>query len=391
MAHVKSRRQQRKFRSLLFLAVINLFLIGTAFSQVTPAAGYTPPDDTPSVKLGGVFYGNYTYTSKPQIIDAEGNLVDANSFDVTRTYINVTGQISHIVAFRFTPDISRASGSTASNNNSLVYRVKYAFGQFNLDDWTGKWKQTWIRFGANQTPLVDWEEGVYRYRFQGTTFTERVGKLTSSDFGLSFHTNLPDNYGEIHTGIYNGEGYSAAEPNSRKAFQTRVTIRPLPRGGMFLRGLRLTGFYDKDNYASKNVITNIEDVKNRFVFEALFEHPHIVAGYDFLDSTDQAAPSASNPYFHGRGYSVWATPIFQEKGHGWEMLLRWDSFAPSWGAVDSTGKEKKQNMWIVGPAYWFPHVGSVATSLLADVENVTFPGTSAPAQRRYALHGYLNF
>jgi hypothetical protein len=277
-----------------------------------------------------------------------------------------------------------------------VYRVKYAFGQFNLDDWTGKWKGTWVRFGANQTPIVDWEEGVYRYRFQGTVFIERVGALTSSDFGLSFHTNLPDNYGEIHTGVYNGEGYSTAEVNSRKAFQTRVTLRPLPKGGMFMRGLRLTGFYDKDNYAGKNGITGVEDVKNRFVFEALFEHPHIVAGYDFLDSTDQRAPSATNLYAHGRGYSVWATPIFQEKGHGWELLLRWDSFEPSIGALDATGtKDKKQNTWIVGPAYWFPHIGTVATSLLFDVENVSFPGFvnagATAATRKYALHGYLNF
>ena len=391
MRDVGGQLQRWRLRSLLLIVTASLFQIGTGFAQVTPAAGFTPPDDTPSVKLGGVFYGNYTYQSKPQITDAEGNLVDPNSFDVTRTYINITGQVHHIVQFRFTPDISRASGSTASNNNSLVYRVKYAFAQFNLDDWTGKWKGTWVRLGANQTPLIDWEEGVYRYRFQGTTFTERVGKLTSSDFGVSFHTNLPDNYGEIHTGVYNGEGYSAAEPNSRKAFQTRVTIRPLPKGGMLMRGLRLTGFYDKDNYASRNVTTGVEDVKNRFVFEALFEHPHIVAGYDFLDSTDQAAPSATNPYFHGRGYGIWVTPIFQEKGHGWEALLRWDSFAPRWGAVDSTGKDIRTNMWLVGPAYWFPHVGNVATSLLFDVENVTFPGTSTSAQRRYAVHGYVNF
>jgi hypothetical protein len=215
LRYVGGRPHQWKLRSLMLIVIASLFQVGTAFSQVTPAAGFTPPDDTPSVKLGGVFYGNYTYTSKPRITDAEGNLTDANSFDVTRTYINITGNINHIVAFRFTPDVSRStigSGATLTNSGSLVYRIKYAFGQFNLDDWTGKWKGTWVRFGANQTPIVDWEEGVYRYRFQGTVFIERVGALTSSDFGLSFHTNLPDNYGEIHTGVYNGEGYSTAEP-----------------------------------------------------------------------------------------------------------------------------------------------------------------------------------
>ena len=113
MRYVGGRLHQWKLGFLMLIAMVSLFQVGTAFSQVTPAAGYTPPDDTPSVKLGGVFYGNYTYTAKPKIVDAEGNLVDANSFDVTRTYINITGNINHIVAFRFTPDISRSSGHTA--------------------------------------------------------------------------------------------------------------------------------------------------------------------------------------------------------------------------------------------------------------------------------------
>ena len=144
-----------------------------------------------------------------------------------------------------------------------------------------------MRLGANQTPFVDWEEGVYRYRFQGTVFSERVGKLTSSDFGLSFHTNLPDNYGEIHTGVYNGEGYTQAEPNNRKAIQTRVTIRPLPKGGhdharsAFDWLLRLGHYVRHD------------DEESISCFMALFEHPHVVAGYDYLDAVDQPTAAAA--------------------------------------------------------------------------------------------------
>src|SRR5882672_2750309 len=85
LVNVRSRLQNWKFRCSLLVAVVSLFQVGTAFSQVTPAAGYTPPDDTPSVKLGGVFYGNYTYTAKPQVLDVDGNTVNANTFDVTRT------------------------------------------------------------------------------------------------------------------------------------------------------------------------------------------------------------------------------------------------------------------------------------------------------------------
>ena len=388
--YVRSLIQQSKIRTVLFLAVFGLTLGGTASAQVTPAAGYTPPDDTPALRVGMTFYGNYTYQSWPKLAaDADGNTANANSFDVTRSYLNFTGNLSHIVAFRLTPDITRATSIVSSSSvttNSLVFRVKYAYAQFNLDDWTRNWKQTWVRIGANQTPYVDWDEGVYRYRFQGTVFTERVGRLTSSDYGVSVHTNLPDNYGEIHTGVYNGEGYSTAETNGRKAFQTRVTIRPLPKGGMTMRGLRVTGFYDKDNYLRN-------DVKERFVFKALFEHPHIVASFDYMDATDRT--TAASSLLHGRGYSIWATPIFKQKGNGPELLLRWDSYTPSRGAEDSTNKTKKQNVLIVGPSYWFPHQGTVSASLLGDLEVVTFPGSpqtgSTVPTRKYALHAFLNF
>ena len=89
--------------------------------------------------------------------------------------------------------------------------------QVNLDEWTTP--GTWVRFGQGHTPYVDYEEGIYRYRFQGTTFPEREGYLTSSDAGASFHYSFPNNYGDVHTGIYNGEGYHAPEANNQPSLQ----------------------------------------------------------------------------------------------------------------------------------------------------------------------------
>jgi len=361
------------------LAILGLVLAGPLYAQVTPAAGYTPPDDTPSLKMGLVFYGNYTYTSSPRSTDADGNTISPNSFDVTRSYLNFTGNINHRISYRITPDITRATLTNgAASSSSLVFRIKYAFVQFNLDDWTGKWKQTWVRAGANQTPFVDWEEGIYRYRFQGTVFAERVGRLTSSDYGVSFHTNFPKNYGEIHTGVYNGEGYSAAEANNRKAIQTRRTVRPLATSAnLNLRGFRATAFYDYDTYMKK-------DEKKRLLFQALYEHPHLTAAFDWMDAKDQTGAAA--PDVHGRGYSIWATPAFKEKNKGPELLLRWDSYVPN-----RSNTSAKQNMVLVGASYWFPHEGSVTTSLLVDEEIVTFPGQSTPRQRRTAVHLLVNY
>ncbi len=92
------------------------------------------------------------------------------------------------------------AGSSVSTD-SLVFRIKYAYAQFNLDDWMTK--GSWARIGIQQTPWVDFDEGIYRYRFQGTTFAERQSLLTtmtSSDAGVSFHYNLPSNYGDVQRG-----------------------------------------------------------------------------------------------------------------------------------------------------------------------------------------------
>src|SRR5471030_1958018 len=191
LSHLRAdalRRRILLFRSTLFTAVLAL-TASIASAQVTPAAGYTPPDDTPSVKVGVTLYTDYTYTQNPQSTDADGNTINPSAFNVARSYINITGNLNHIVSFRITPDVTRESGIvtlTSPNtvsNDSLVFRIKYAFGQVNFDDWMTK--GSWVRFGIQQTPLLDYEEGIYRYRFQGTTFTEREGFYNSADAGRS--------------------------------------------------------------------------------------------------------------------------------------------------------------------------------------------------------------
>src|SRR5262245_65696241 len=43
----------------------------TAHAQVTPAAGGTPPDDTPSIRGGTVIYTDFTYQAEPKVNDAD--------------------------------------------------------------------------------------------------------------------------------------------------------------------------------------------------------------------------------------------------------------------------------------------------------------------------------
>src|SRR3954462_2606683 len=211
-----------------------LIIVVPGAAQVTPAAGYTPPDDTPAIKVGVTIFADYTVQQQPKITDADGNSTTLSQYQVGRSYINVTGNISHSIAFRITPDITREVAIGSSVNGSYVFRLKYAFLQWNLDDHMTK--GSWARLGAQQTPFVDFMEGVYRYRFQGQIFEEREGFLSSSDIGASFHYSLPGNYGEIHTGIYNGETYTKPEANDQKGLMIRGSIRPLRRHPL-LRGL----------------------------------------------------------------------------------------------------------------------------------------------------------
>ena len=355
-------------------------LATSASAQVTPAAGYTPPDDTPSIKVGATIYTDFTYQSNPTVIDADLNTVNASSFNVSRAYINITGNVSHLVAFRITPDVVRQSGlitpgaGTTIANDSLVLRIKYAFAQINLDDWMTK--GSWVRLGIQQTPLLDYEENIYRYRFQGTTFTEREGFYNSADAGVSFHYNFPSNYGDVHGGFYNGEGYAKPEVNDQKAFEVRGSVRPFARGMPLLRGLRVTGFYFGDNY-----IKNAE--RTRAVGQVTYESTYLNAGFDAIDAKDQT--SVTRVDIEAKGWSFWATP---KTTIGWELLLRYDHLMP-----DARFENQVRNRTIAGVAYWFPHQGAVSSALLFDYDGQTFDNfvPAQPKNSKVAVHALINF
>jgi hypothetical protein len=369
----------RRFRhSLLFLALLAIPVAAAA--QVTPAQGSTPPNDAQSISIGATIFYDYTVQTTPKVKDAAGNDVTFSAFQVQRAYINITGNISHLVSFRITPDIVRdANAADAALNGNLVYRIKYAYAQFNLDHYTGAWHANWIKLGIQQTPYLDYTEGIYRYRFQGTTFVERVGAFASADGGVSYHSNLPNNYGDFHVGFFNGENYNRVELNDQKAFMIRGTVRPLGRGSVNARGLRVTGFWDNDSPVKGGR-------RDRGIFQATYEHRFFNAGYEYLNQNDQALPTSTD--VNARGWSIWVTPVFKEKGHGPEILFRYDDYKPD----DS--KDAFQKRTIVGFAYWFAHPGGNATAaLMLDYDGLTGSGSQNTLvnNKKWALHGLINF
>jgi len=346
---------------------------GRALAQITPAAGYTPPDDTPSIRVGTTLFADYSYTTSPETTDTDGNTIHNSAFNVTRAYVNITGQISHVVAFRLTPDVSRETGTGSSLNGSLTYRIKYAYAQFNLDDWLPR---TYTRLGIQQTPYLDYAEGIYRYRFQGTMFPEREGYFASADGGASIHHNFAGNFGDVHVGYFNGENYNKAEVNDQKAVIVRAAVRPLARMTPIWRGLRLSGFYQGDHY--------IKDAdRTRAIFLGTFEHPYVVAGFEYLSAADQT--SVTKPKVDSRGYSIWATP---RSPKGFEALLRYDHLIPN-----DSFDDQARNRTIIGAAYWFPHQGNVSSAMMLDYDGQTFKNftPAPPSVKRVAVHALVTF
>jgi len=351
------------------------------------AAGAPKAADNFKIAVGTTIFADYTYQDAPKATDSDKNSFNPSSFEVRRAYINVTGNISDIVAFRVTPDVAARqtttttatglpSGTTVavagSNDGSLVIRLKYAFAQFNLDKVVTH--GSWIRFGQQQTPYVDFMEGIYRYRFQGTIFVEREGYLSSSDVGLSGRLNFPNEYGEIHAGYYNGDTYSKAEVNDQKAFQIRGTLRPLPKQAD-LKGLRLTAFYDDDH--------PVKDAdRKRFVGAVTFEHKYINAGWEYLDAKDNS--SVTKPVVSSDGYTIWATP---RTTIGIEGLFRYDDLKPN------KSINAKKTRTLVGVSYWFKTTrAGLAAAIMADYEQVKYDTLlNKPTEKRFEIKTLFNY
>jgi hypothetical protein len=302
---------------------------------------------------------------------------------VRRAYINVTGNVTDKVSFRITPDVTTRqttttsglpAGATVSNSldSSLTIRLKYGYGQFNLDK-PLRTKDAYVRFGQQPTPYINFMEAIYRYRFQGTTFTEREGYQSSADVGIAGHYNFPGDYGDVYLGYYNGDTYSKAEVNDQKSFQIRASVRPIPKKET-LKGLRLHFFFNADH--------PVKDAeRQRFVFTTTFENPKVNLGFDYIDAKDSA--SAHLPVVEGKGWSVWVTPRTR---FGLEGIFRHDDLKPN------TAIDGHKTRTLVGIAYWLHEKGPLAVAVMPDYEQVKYdPALAKPKEERYELKVMVSF
>jgi hypothetical protein len=351
-------------KRIVMVFSLMLVSIGVAQAQTpAPAATPAPEPEYPIVRVGVLSYVQY---------DAELENRDGyNVFDVTRGYININGQLARNVRFRVTPDIRRAT-SDSTLAGSLIFRVKYAFVE--LDNL--KAERSWVRFGAHQTPWLDFEEGINRYRVQGTMFSERENLIPgSSDFGVGYFTPI-GKYVDIQTGVYNGEGYAQTDVNKYKSAQGRLTLRPLAGRGI-ANGFRLSGFYSGGWYAA-------DRPRRLGIVMGSFEHTHLVTTVQYVKATEN--PSAIAPRNIRRKGSSGFIEIRQGL-QGWAALARVDYLDPDRSLLGNS-----QRRIIAGGAYWFVWPRTSRIGLVVTNEQVHYdPAAARLNENRLLVQTHVEF
>lgn len=303
------------------------------------------------VSVSGVIYAQYGYQLASE---ADG----ANAFDVKRAYLNVRGKFDHGIQTRVTSDIHRTS------DGSLTFRLKYAYVAFTPED-----SPLTFKFGQLHTPWVDWEEGLWGYRMQGTIALDRGGYLTSSDIGAGVDGAWNDQAVNMQVTFTNGEGYHAAEGDKHKDVAARASVRLLPSDdGGSRGGLRLTGL--------AHVGSRVDGgTRNRFVGMLSYKSKMVTLAGEVARAVNSA--TSADPDVNANVYSMYG--VLNPKDSNVAFIARVDVTDPNADATDDG---------------WTRFIGGVSYKVspnlmfLVDLDHVSYQGTpsaSAMAQRSQLL------
>ena len=306
-----------------------------------------------NVTVSGVGYAQYRYL----LSDTATN---GNAFAVTRAYINVVGNLGGGLVTRITPDLFAESGG------SFALRLKYAYAAYT----PGSIPLT-FKLGIIQTPWLDWAEGIWVYRMQGTMSVERNGYITSADLGFGVDGAWGAQRVNMQVGVYNGEGYSGGVGDANKDVMGRVSVRLLSTDVQSGRGgLRLTGYgqYGKPTGGG---------VRARVIGMLSYQSSRLTVGAEGALTRDSSSATPS-PLLEGSVLSGFG--IYKIPGTMAALVARVDLADPDRDTADD-----RQTRFIGGVSYRIhPHL-----QLFANIDHVDYQGTPTPAQQALRTQGLL--
>lgn len=217
------------FRFSLILVVYAGAYLSTIGQDADPLTKKTVLD---GIKISGQWFVGY--------FSENDNGEYSNDFAIKRGYITISKEFNKNFSARLTQDIS--VDNEGDGIGDIELRIKYAYAKYKFGDWFF-FTNPAVEFGVVHRPWLSFEQKINRYRSQGKMFFERVGLVSSADYGLYFESLLggkvsdeyqksvsksfPGKFGSIGIGVFNGGGYNKLEYNTYKNVELRATLRPL--------------------------------------------------------------------------------------------------------------------------------------------------------------------
>ncbi len=219
---------------------------------------------------------------------------------------------------------------------------------------------------------------------------ERAGLFSSADFGVTFMGQLgpalpdsytstvskanPGRYGSFSVGVYNGGGYNAVENNKNKAFEARISVRPLPSA---VPGLQISYF----GVTGKGNIAQEPDWKLNAIMGS-YESVHMNFSAQWVKGKGNGSGSAATSVFKPLdrdGWSIFADGKFTKQ---WHAMLRYDHFDPNKDVSDDVTKRT-----IFGVAYFL----NSSNLILVDYDRVDYEKAGKPADDRFQTTLQVSF
>ncbi|MBN1299945.1 MAG: hypothetical protein JW995_01915 [Melioribacteraceae bacterium] len=215
----------------IYLCILLVCLVNSLFAQdADPISEKSVLD---GLSIGGQWFVGYFITD-------EGG-IKGNDFTIKRGYITFQKKFDDHISVRLTQDIT--VDQEGDGMGDIELRIKYAYVKYTFDNYEFFTKPA-VTFGVIPRPWLSYEQKINNYRAQGRMYLERVGVISSADYGLMIETllggQMPEDYrenvnkeyagkyGSIAVGVYNGGGYNKLEFNEQKNVEARISLRPMP-------------------------------------------------------------------------------------------------------------------------------------------------------------------
>ena len=294
-------------------------------------SGYIPVKAKASkLQFSGTHYLGYVMKS------AKGS-VDTSKFELRRNYLQVKAYL-----FDDPKSYARVTLDNHTENGYQTMHAKYAYLYLNeVLPYTG------VEVGIAHRPWLDYEEHQgWWYRSIDKTFVEskESADLTNSaDFGFNFKTKTPYFTSEI--GLFNGEGYHAAESENGISFEWRTTAALLGNGDV-KRKQKKTTYWDVSFWGQYNMENsgNADESYTIGGLHTVYNTPSfLIAAHYMMGDNDLANTIRRN----GDGYSINGEFRFGAD-HEFALLGRYDR----WTAENTTTKvDYKMTHYLYGIAW----------------------------------------